>query len=147
VSNAPSEKLNVVPAVSSAGMSMLAWSDRRNDGGGIFAQNINADGTLGALSGVPEHRGEQPALFALDQNYPNPFNPRTEIGFRISDDGLVTLRVYDMLGREVVTLVNERKAPGTYSITWDARGVASGVYHLRLTSGSNNAVRELMLLR
>ena len=85
--------------------------------------------------------------FALDQNYPNPFNPVTEVRFRIGNAGFVSLRVYDVLGREVATLMNERKEPGSYEVTWDARGMASGVYVCQLDAGAYHTARRLLLLR
>jgi hypothetical protein len=99
-----------------------------------------------------------PKQFALMQNYPNPFNPVTDIGFQIGDFGLVRLAVYDLLGREVVVLVNEKKAPGTYTVQFDARlrsansggqgnGLASGVYLYRMQTGSFVDVKKLVLLR
>jgi len=86
-----------------------------------------------------------PTLYALTQNFPNPFNPTTTITYQIpkanlsfgtSDPGFVSLIVYDVLGREVATLVNERKGPGVYMATFDASGLASGVYLYRLAAGS-----------
>jgi hypothetical protein len=88
-----------------------------------------------------------PRAYALEQNYPNPFNPRTKIGFQIPDYGLVTLKVYDLLGREVETLVNGVEKPGYKSVQWDASGVASGVYFYRLEAGSFTSVKKLLLLR
>jgi hypothetical protein len=69
---------------------------------------------------------------SLGQNYPNPFNPRTHFRFAIAGLGFVTLKVYDVLGREVATLVNELKEPGEYSVEWDASRMSSGVYFYRL---------------
>ena len=97
--------------------------------------------------GVKEPRNDQPATAKLEQNYPNPFNPSTKIGFQISDYGLVTLRVFDVLGREVATLVNEMKQPGMYSIQWDASQFPSGVYVCRIWSGGFVASRKLLLLK
>lgn len=93
-----------------------------------------------------------PSTFELKQNYPNPFNPGTKLGFWIKDYGLVTLKVYDVLGREVATLVNEVKRPGMYAVTWDATGMANGVYLYRLsTSGrssrASSDVKKCLLLR
>jgi hypothetical protein len=73
-----------------------------------------------------------PAMTELRQNHPNPFNPSTNFEFRLSEPGTASLRVYDMLGREIATLVNEVKSPGDYAIVWDAKDVASGVYFYRL---------------
>jgi aminopeptidase N len=86
-----------------------------------------------------------PTDFALLQNYPNPFNPATGIGFRVSGFGMVTLKVYDLLGREVAVLVNERKAPGSYTVRFDASGLASGVYFYRLKAGEFVQTRKLVL--
>lgn len=88
-----------------------------------------------------------PVSFSLHQNYPNPFNPVTEIRFQIAEVGLVTLKVFDLLGREVATLVNEVKQPGRYEVTWDADGVSSGVYLYRLQTGSFAETKKLILVR
>jgi 1,4-alpha-glucan branching enzyme len=88
-----------------------------------------------------------PTEFALDQNYPNPFNPVTNVGFRIMRFGFVDLRVFDVLGREIAALVSELKAPGEYTVTWDASGHASGVYFYRLQTSDFVQTRKLVLLR
>jgi len=85
--------------------------------------------------------------FKLYQNYPNPFNPSTKIGFRISDFGLINLKIYDVLGREVTTLVNEEKPAGTFEVTWNAVNVPSGVYFYQLKAGSYTATKKLLLLK
>jgi len=73
--------------------------------------------------------------YKLEQNYPNPFNPTTTIGFSLKEAGFVSLKVYDLLGREVATLVSETRPAGNYTITFDAAGLGSGVYFYTLTSG------------
>ncbi len=89
-----------------------------------------------------------PEAYALNQNYPNPFNPSTEIEFAIRKSGQVTLVVYDLLGREVATLVNEKMQPGSYSARFEAGDLASGVYVYRLTAGNEfSAVRKMVLIR
>ncbi|MBX2992047.1 MAG: T9SS type A sorting domain-containing protein [Bacteroidetes bacterium] len=90
-----------------------------------------------------------PAEFMLHQNYPNPFNPSTNIRFSIpvGTHGRVSLQVYDILGREVATLVNELKGTGSYEVTWDATGMASGVYFYRLQAGEFMQSKRLLLLR
>ncbi len=90
---------------------------------------------------------QQPTTFRLFQNYPNPFNPTTNIRFRISDFGFACLKLYDMLGREVATLVNETKLAGEYSVTFDASHLASGVYTYRLTSGGSILTKKMLLLK
>ena len=88
-----------------------------------------------------------PLAFRLDQNYPNPFNPVTTMRFTIVNAQLTTLRVYDVLGREVAMLVNEVKQPGVYTVQWDADNVASGVYVCRLQSGQYLTSRKVLLLK
>jgi photosystem II stability/assembly factor-like uncharacterized protein len=88
-----------------------------------------------------------PSSTALEQNYPNPFNPSTEIGYRVAGAGYVTLKVFDVLGREIAELVNEMKGPGDYTVTWNATGVGSGVYLYRLTVGNYSATRTMALLK
>ncbi len=85
--------------------------------------------------------------FALFQNYPNPFNPKSEIGFRIAERAYVTLKLYDLLGREIAVLLHEEKDPGSYRVTWDATGFPSGVYYYRLQSEGYVETRRLVLLR
>jgi len=90
---------------------------------------------------------EAPNSFALVQNYPNPFNPSTTIEFALPKSAFVTLRVYDLLGRQVGELVNEKLGPGNYRTQWDASGFASGVYFYRLTAGDFVQTRKLLLLK
>lgn len=85
--------------------------------------------------------------FELHQNYPNPFNPSTKIGFRIQVSGFTTLKVYDGLGREVRTLVNEALKGGSYEATFSAEGLASGVYFYRLRAGDFVETKRLLLLK
>jgi hypothetical protein len=85
--------------------------------------------------------------YALGQNYPNPFNPSTIINYQIPNDGQVTLKVYDVLGREVKTLVNEFKQVGRYSVTLDASSLATGVYFYRLTSGNYVSTRKMLMMK
>jgi hypothetical protein len=88
-----------------------------------------------------------PASFELKQNYPNPFNPTTEVSFVIGHSALVTLQVYDVLGRLVTTLVNEARAPGAYDVKWDATNQPSGVYYYRLKAGEFTDVKKMLLVK
>ena len=85
--------------------------------------------------------------YALAQNFPNPFNPTTTINYAIPKSGNVTLKVYDILGKEVVTLVNNHQESGRYSLNFDGSKLASGMYIYKLTSGSFSQVRKMMLLK
>jgi hypothetical protein len=93
-----------------------------------------------------------PREFALNQNYPNPFNPATAISYQLLANSFVTLTVFDVLGREVTTLVNAPQSPGYYTVPWgaqDAAGkrVASGVYFYRIQAEKFIAVRKMVLLQ
>jgi hypothetical protein len=88
-----------------------------------------------------------PRAFSLSQNCPDPFNPTTKIQFRIPRAGFAVLKVHDVLGREIATLVNEMKLAGVYSATWDAGGAASGEYLFRLQVGSFVETKRMVPLR
>ncbi len=88
-----------------------------------------------------------PNAFALAQNYPNPFNPATNLQFTIGSTQAVSLKVYDLLGREVSTLVHEKLNPGSYTIPWNASSFASGVYFYRLESGSFVETKKMVLMK
>lgn len=114
------------------------------------------DGEVTNLSErVLSDKSQIPNQFALEQNYPNPFNPTTEIRYALRDAGFVTLKIYDVLGKEVATLVNEMQSAGYKSITWDARQrnggqaseVPTGVYFYRLTAGGFADTKTMLLLR
>ena len=91
-------------------------------------------------SNVPTH-------FSLEQNYPNPFNPSTIISFGVPSKSFVSLKVFNVLGAEIATLVNENKVPGTYQVTWDASGYPSGVYLYRLIAGGKVLTGKMNLLK
>ena len=104
-------------------------------------------GHLSTLSGAKTLMVNQyPAPTSLSP-LPNPFNPTTHFGFRIADFGLVTLKVYNVLGQEVATLVDDLKEPGTYTVQWNASGVASGVYYYKLTAGSYHDVKKMIVIK
>jgi hypothetical protein len=88
-----------------------------------------------------------PVAFTLEQNYPNPFNPTTSIGYQLSANSFTTLKIYDMIGREVATLVNEAKEAGTYTAQFDGARFSSGIYFARLSSLGKTQMRKLLLLK
>jgi hypothetical protein len=88
-----------------------------------------------------------PASFLLLQNYPNPFNPNTVIEFQTSTKEHITLKIFDMLGREIATLVDEQKPTGTYSVRFDAGTLAGGVYFYRIIAGNFVETKKLILLK
>ena len=88
-----------------------------------------------------------PKEYELSQNYPNPFNPATTINYQLPKTSDVTLKVYDVLGREVKALVNERQSPGKYSVTFHTETLTSGIYFYRLCAGDYSSTKKLMLLK
>jgi hypothetical protein len=90
---------------------------------------------------------ERPTDYALNQNYPNPFNPTTQISFSLPRAGLTTIAVYDVLGREVATLVNRAMPMGSHTVTFDGTDLSSGVYFVKMTSGAFEATRKMLLVK
>ncbi len=88
-----------------------------------------------------------PVFFRLEQNYPNPFNPSTTIRYQLPSGSLVVLKVFDLLGREVETLVNERQGPGAHSVNFTAHNLTSGVYFYRLEAGTYRETKKLLLIK
>jgi hypothetical protein len=88
-----------------------------------------------------------PKEFKLEQNYPNPFNPTTRIQYQVSSISSVTLKVYDILGSEVVTLVNEQQQPGYYEVQFNAANLASGMYVYRLQAGDFVSVKKMLMIK
>jgi len=88
-----------------------------------------------------------PAKFSLDQNYPNPFNPSTIIQFSIGKAGAVTLKIYNVLGQQIETLLDEWREPGSYRVTFDASKLSGGAYFYRLSTGDYQAEKMMLLLR
>jgi photosystem II stability/assembly factor-like uncharacterized protein len=99
------------------------------------------------IDGAPPSDAPRAREWALSQNFPNPFNPSTEIQYTIHDRQSTSIKIFDLLGREVASLVNEVKAPGQYSVTWNASGMASGVYFCRMRAGEFVQTIRLMLLK
>lgn len=131
---------------------------------GVYSVTLTATGPSGSSTeqkvrlvrvlsstSVQEPLPDHPMEFSLAQCYPNPFNPATTIGFEVGAFGFVSLKIVDVLGREVATLVNEVKDPGSYTVPWDASGVASGVYVYRIEATSNGHrfvdSKRMMVLR
>jgi hypothetical protein len=106
------------------------------------ARNGNSDPT-----NIREGGNSLPDQPWLGQNYPNPFNPKTGVRFEVIGVSDVKLAVYDLLGREVAVLVNEKKQPGGYEVSFDASGLASGVYIYRMTAGSYIQTRKMILVK
>ena len=112
-------------------------------GYGVYKRSLSE-----IVTGVREiSNGVLPANFQLEQNYPNPFNPTTNFDFRIAKSGLVTLKIYNILGEEVATLLNERKGPGEYIATWNAGSAPSGVYYYRISTANFTETKAMILMK
>jgi hypothetical protein len=145
-SNANSSKVRMQAALNNPGMMMMTWSDNRQDGGGIYAQNVNFDGTLGNILGIINYSGIADK-FSLSQNYPNPFNPITKIKFSIPNAQYTRLLIFDALGREVASLVNSYLPGGSYEVEWEASAYPSGVYFYELISGEYKETKQMILIK
>ncbi len=113
---------------------------RLNDGESVSLNN-------GSLTGLTIFADNIPDNFALEQNYPNPFNPETSITFRVAKKCLVTLGVFDILGRKIKTLVNEVKEAGSYSVQFYGDNLTTGIYIYSLTAGQYSSTKKMMLIK
>jgi hypothetical protein len=110
-------------------------------------KQVDLDGTETYFDVIEVDYAAIPKVFSLSQNYPNPFNPMTTIEFAIPKEAKVTLKIYDALGSEIETIVNDKMEPGYYKYQWNASGNASGIYFYRLTAGSFVSTKKLILLK
>ena len=113
------------------------------------------DITLTDITGISKNENEIPKTYNLYQNYPNPFNPSTSIKFDIPELPLIkgaggmftTLTIFDILGKEVTTLIDEKLLPGRYEVNWNASDYASGVYFYKISAGEFTATKKMVLMK
>ena len=96
---------------------------------------------------VNEHSQSTPNNFALEQNYPNPFNPSTVISYQLPVNSMVSLKIYDLLGREIATLVNEEQSAGWKEVKWNASAFSSGFYFYKLQTGNFVDVKKMLVVK
>ena len=122
------------------------WADNRAGGTGydIWANVLDWNNPVGVED---EETLEIPSAFSLSQNYPNPFNPSTKIRYSIPQSSNVVIKVFDVLGNEIATLVNEEKPVGIYEITWYAESLPSGIYFYRIQTGSFVETKKMVLMK
>lgn len=113
----------------------------------IFFDISNYNFTLTNVVSAGSNVSEIPDSYSLYQNYPNPFNPVTNLEFRIPESGFVSLKVFDILGNEVVTLINENLLPGSYKTEFDGSNFASGMYFYKLESGNFQETKRMILIK
>jgi len=133
------------PAIGGYSISSIHFFDALN--GGLTTRNAQIFHTTNGGVKVINISTEVPSSFSLSQNYPNPFNPATVISFQLSVAGQVVLKVYDVMGREVQTLVNESLKPGTYEASFDGSQLTSGVYFYRLTTYNFSDTKNMLLVK
>ena len=135
---------------------VIAWS--------VYAVDVDGDGDMDVLSasgndnkiawyenllitGIVTNSNEIPSEFRLSQNYPNPFNPSTIIRFSIPEESFVTIKVFNTLGEEITTVINENIIAGNYEVEFDASKLPSGIYFYKLQAGSFVETKKMMLMK
>jgi hypothetical protein len=132
----------------------VVWEDNRDTEIEVYYKR----NPTGNSVGINNISTEIPSEYSLGQNYPNPFNPSTKIRFTVPlwrgdegwnniGEGLVTLKVFDISGKEVATLVNEQLQPGTYETDWNASSFSSGVYFYKIVAGKFSETRKMILMK
>ena len=152
-----------LPSLAASGPSVhVLWTDTRDGSTEIYYKR----NPTGNPEGIVNINSEIPKSFSVSQNYPNPFNPSTKIRFSVPDNvsplyarprmnpsgergagGFITLSVYDVLGRQVSSLVSENLKPGTYEVDWNASNFPSGVYYYKLSAGSTTQTKKMVLIK
>jgi hypothetical protein len=149
--NSAYTQYSTVASTSAAGMTWGYYTDNSTGctmtGGTAQANRPNTCFTFTTGVGVNPIGSELPKVYSLSQNYPNPFNPVTKINFALPKQGFVSLKIYDVLGREVRTLVNEVKSVGTYSVDFNASEFASGVYFYKMETDGFSDIKRMMLIK
>ena len=114
--------------------------------GGVGNSNVYYDGSS-VVVGIQPISNTIPEIYKLSQNYPNPFNPNTSIEFSLPKDNFVTLKIYDILGKEIAALVNNDIKAGIYKIDFDASNLSSGIYIYQLSAGDFRDVKKMVLIK
>lgn len=136
--------VNLNPNDSIAVFYAFAIGENENE---IIAAISEAQTKYSTVLNVDNKISEIPTGYSLEQNYPNPFNPNTKIQFSVNKAQSVSLKVFDVLGNEIATLVNEELTPGIYEYNFDASNLSSGVYYYKLQSGNYSETKKMILMR
>ena len=155
---------NYLAAFDTASSFATSWNPNANDltrAIGTTSTEIYVGGSFTTISGIGRQsvagmddpltslipEGTLPISISLEQNYPNPFNPSTKINYSVPQFGLVSIKVYDLLGKEVATLVNEAKSLGNHQVDFSGYGLSSGIYFYKLQAGSFVETKKMLLLK
>jgi photosystem II stability/assembly factor-like uncharacterized protein len=128
----------------------MTFSASDNQMSVLTGWGVTGDGVISRYTetvGIQQIGTEIPETFKLDQNYPNPFNPVTHFGFRIADHGFVSIKIYNALGENVSTIVNNELQPGIYQAEWDASNYPSGIYYYKLAAGNYSETKKMILVK
>jgi hypothetical protein len=125
------------------GFAVTGSAGSAGTGTDVWVVRLKPDGA----SDIEDNLSDLTRSFSLAQNFPNPFNPNTSLKYEIGSQQFVTLKVYDLLGREVSTLVNEEKPAGRYEVKFNANMLSSGIYFYRLQAGSFIETKKMLLLK
>ena len=128
-------KVNVATSIDSPRVALADQYAEESSLGKLVAKDLSLSGS------------ELVTEYSLGQNYPNPFNPSTIIKYQVPNEGFITLKVFDVLGREVMTLVQEEKTQGRYEVRLDGSNLASGVYIYRLEAGNLVFTKKMLLMK
>jgi hypothetical protein len=128
-------------------LSSVSFTDA-NNGWAVASNGTILHTTNGGVSFVEEEQiDEMPTIYFLSNNFPNPFNPSTKIKYSIPQSSNVVIKVFDILGNEIETLINEEKSAGTYEVKWNAENLPSGVYFYQLNAGEFVNTKKMILLK
>jgi hypothetical protein len=133
-----------------SGGAIISWDDYRNElanSTDIYAQQLSSSGALGIVTGIDELKGSPDESLRLYQNYPNPASGPTRIEYKIIREGTVSLKVYDVTGKEILTLVNASLEPGDYSVMFDTENVPAGIYSYSLRLGPEKVTRQMLVVK
>jgi len=123
------------------------YTDAGTAGDGFYFDDFRVVNYTNTVTGISQSGSEIPSSYSLSQNFPNPFNPSTTVGFDIPKAGFVSIKIFDITGREVTKLVNNNLSAGSYKTNWDASGFPSGVYYYRMDAAVYTSVKSMILIK
>jgi len=123
------------------------YTDSGTPGDGFYFDDFRVVDYFNSVTGISNISGEAPSVYSLSQNFPNPFNPSTSIKFGLPKDGFVSLKIFDVTGKEIMKLLSADMKAGSYKIDFNAADLSSGIYYYQITSGSFVETRKMILIK